>query len=288
MSTAELDRRGLWRALLHRALARGDLLGASRAFDHLRVAGAALTREEASAARAARQAVGHAIRDARWRHGHDVRYGIPVDGAALPALARHRVWSSPRLLAPLAALALTVAFVILWKPGSQGVPAPALVPAAPAVPSAVAAGGRGRTEATPQPAFLPSAAPTAIARPTFPVVGPGGVGTGTDSQPGAGTILPPLPNGWDRFLFRVIDPDGKPLANVCVIFGTADCGPARPHTNASGLWWIDFPRADALSRTWDFGFSMTGFDTQRVFVDYVPGALNVKEIRLVRKFDVGR
>ena len=85
MSTAELDRRGLWRAFLHRALRQGDLLGASRAFDHLRVAGAALTREEANAAREARIAVGHAIRDARWRQDHDVLYGIPVGGAVAAA-----------------------------------------------------------------------------------------------------------------------------------------------------------------------------------------------------------
>lgn len=286
MSTAEMDRRGLWRAFLRRALSQGDLLGASRAWDHLRVMGAALTREEAEGARAARIAVGHAIRDARWRHDHDVLYGLPVGGGGT-ALARRRAWTSPRLLAPLAAGALAIAFVLLWRPGSSALPAPALVPAAPAVPTAVALGGRGRTEATPQPIFLPSAAPTALARPTFPVVGPGGAGTGTDSQ-GTGFVLPALPNGWDRFLFRVVDPDGKPLANVCVIYGTTDCGPTRPHTNTSGLWWIDFPRGDALSRTWDFGFSLTGFDTQRVFVDYVPGAVNVKEIRLVRKFDVGR
>jgi hypothetical protein len=283
-----MDRRGLWRAFLHRALAQGDLLGASRAWDHLRVAGAALTREEAAAARAARVAVGHAIRDARWRHGHDVLYGLPVEGATLPAFTRHHVWSSPRLLAPLAAVALTLAFIVLWKPGSQGLPAPAFIPAAPAVPTAFAFSGRGRTEATPRPIALPSAAPTAIARPSFPVAGPGGAGTAIDTKDGTGAVLPAIPAGWDRFLFRVVDPDGKPLANVCVIYGTTDCGPQRPHTNASGLWWIDFPRSDALSRTWDFGFAISGFDTQRVFVDYVPGAVNVKEIRLARKFDVGR
>jgi hypothetical protein len=283
MSTASTDRRGLWRAFLRRALQQGDLLGASRAFDHLRVAGAALTREEAHAARSARIAVGHAIRDARWRQDHDVLYGIPVGGlAAVPAIARHRVWASPRLFAALGASALVITFVLLWRPGSQGIPAPAIVPAAPAVPTALAFNGRGRTEATPQPVALPSAKPTFIVQPSFPVTGPGGAGTAADSQQGTGTILPLLPNGWDRFLFRVIDPQGKPLADVCVIYGTTDCGPTRPHTNASGLWWIDFPRSDSLSHTWDFGFAMTGFATQRVFVDYVPGAVNVKEIQMVR------
>jgi hypothetical protein len=283
-----MQRRSLWRALLHRALSRGDALAASRAFDHLRVTGAALTAEEAQAARAARIAVGHAIRGARWRQDHDVLYGIPVQGVGtLPALARQHVWRSPRLLATIAAATLTIAFVLLWRPGSQGLPATALVPAAPAVPTALAVSGRGRTEATPKPIARATIAPTIAPLPSFPVTGVGGVGTGTDAS-GSGSILPPIPNGWDRFLFRVVDPDGKPLANVCVIYGTADCGPLRPHTNASGLWWIDFPRSDALSRTWDFGFAMTGFDTQRVFIDYVPGAVNVKEIRMERKFDVGR
>jgi hypothetical protein len=280
MSTAEIDRRGLWRRLLHRALAQGDLLGASRAFDHLRGAGAALTREEADAAREARIAVGHAIRDARWRHGHDVLYGIPVGGVAAPALARHRVWASPRVLGAVVAAAAMIAFVLLWRPGIQGLPAPALVPVAPAVPTALAFNGRGRTEATARPIALPSAAPTLAPRPTFPVVGPGGAGTGTDTQ-GTGFVLPALPNDWDRFLFRVVDENGKPLANVCVIYGTSDCGPTRPHTNSSGLWWIDFPRSDSLSRTWDFGFAMSGFEGQRVLVEYKPGATNVKEIRLI-------
>ena len=289
MSTAEhaLDRRGLWRSILHRALRTGDLLAASRAWDHLRVAGAALTPKEVGAARAARRAVGHAIRDARWRHDHDVRYGFPITAAELARLPRARFWASPRLLVPLVALALMLTAIFLWQPGTQGTPAP--VAAAPAQPLATVApfGGRGRTDATPAPRSLPSAAPTVAIRPIFPVVGPGGAGTAADQQ-GNGALLPPIPAGWDRFLFRVVDPAGNPVANVCVIYGTADCGPARAHTNTSGLWWIDFPRSDALSKTWDFGFAMTGYETQRVLVEYVPGTVNVKEIHLVRKLDVGR
>jgi hypothetical protein len=283
MSTAEIDRRGFWRALLHRALVRGDVLGASRAFDHLRVAGAALTREEANAARAARLAVGHAIRDARWRHDHDVLYGLPVMSAAIPALPRHRVLASPRFLAPLAAGLLVIGLIFLWRPGSQGLPAPALVPAGPAVPTAFAYSGRGRTEATPKPVALPSVAPTPVTRPVQPIVGSGpGPVAGREDGFGA-VILPPIPNGFDRFLFRVVDPSGTPLSNVCVIYGTTDCGPQRPHTDPSGLWWIDFPRSDTLSRTWDVSFAIGGFETQRAYVTYVPGAANVKEIRMVRK-----
>jgi hypothetical protein len=276
MSTAERDRRTVWRASFRHALSRGDVVGAVRAWDRLRVSGAAVTPQEADAGRAARLAVGHAIRDARWRRDHDGRFGFPILPDA-PAAPRGRAFGAAlRRVVPVAiVLALVPLALLLVRPGTSPAGQPEIVAAeASAIPTAIAASGRGRTSATIAPIVAATTAPTSVPQRTPGPTGPGGTGTAIDPVPGFLAALPPPQAGWGRFVFHVTDSfTAKPLANVCVIYGTPDCGPNRAHTNSLGLWWIDLP-GDALAKTWDFGFTLDAYAAQRIQVQYVPGVLS--------------
>ena len=107
----------------------------------------------------------------------------------------------------------------------------------------------------------------------------GGVvgGTGTKTLPPATPtpyVLPrnppQLPPGADRFLFRVIDQaTGLPLAGVCVNYGFPVCGPQDPHTNDTGLYWLDLNPGMATS--WNFRFALDGYLTATLNKTYKPG-----------------
>lgn len=91
---------------------------------------------------------------------------------------------------------------------------------------------------------------------------------------------PPVPAGYDRFTFRVVDSRTlTPLRGVCVVVGTATCTPDKPHTNALGLWWLDIPRSRAAS-LWDFRFFMDGYYTAMTQVTHTPGESRDIPIRL--------
>jgi len=63
-----------------------------------------------------------------------------------------------------------------------------------------------------------------------------------------------MPLGGNRFFFQVIDASNRsPVANVCVIYGTINCGPSDPHTNRLGYYWLDqVPNAARWSFLFDY------------------------------------
>lgn len=261
------------------------MLGAARAWDRLRVSGAAIRPEEAQAARAARGAVGHALRDARYRRHHDEdRFGFPYPGTAAPPRALSLRPSSRLGIQVLSALGLIALAVVIFSfppalPGGLPAAPPGAQPSA--APSALTGGGRGRTSATAVPVVIVQ--PTAIPTPATPAppstaspTASAGTGTGT----GIGS-LPPRLSTDDRFIFVVVDSDtSKPITGVCVTYGN-ECVADLRRTNAQGIFWVDFPRG--VARLWLFEFWMAGYEPQGRQVPYVPGEPTEPiEIRLRR------
>ena len=248
---------------------KGDALGIARAWDRLRVSGASIRPEEAEAARAARSAVGHALRDARWRRAHDDdRFGFRfgADRTAPPRISLGR--GPARALAVATAAVLLAVLVLIYQPVAPGGAQPASQPSA--APSAAAGAGRGRTSATLVPVVLASPAPASAtgAPPPDPSLRPG---PGSGAGVGAGT-LPPKPDTDDRFVFVVLDSQTiQPLSGVCVAYGG---GCDRRRSDTKGYWWIDFPRGGALADKWRFVFVLDGYQLESKEVRYVPGELN--------------
>ena len=50
----------------------------------------------------------------------------------------------------------------------------------------------------------------------------------------------------------------QPIPGVCVIAGTASCGPGKPHTDASGVWSADVPLGTP-TLLWDVRFQKAGY-----------------------------
>lgn len=281
-STADHDRRLLRRAALRLALLKGDVLAAARAWDRLRVSGAAVRPEEAEAARAARAAVGHALRDARWRRLHDDdRFGFHVTPEMPPPPRPSLLRRSRPGIGALAALGLVALVVLLSQPSAPG-GAPALDAQATAAPTGVSAAGRGRTSATLAPVVRAPATPLPTPATPAPVaVASAAPGAGTGRGIGAG-VLPPLPDTDDRFIFVVLDAQTtRPIAGVCVAYGT-ECRPDR-RTTAQGLWWIDFPRSSALADRWRFDFVLDGYVPESREIRYVPGEVNPPVAIMLRR-----
>lgn len=314
MSTAELEPRLLRRRTAFRAaLRRGGVITVARSWERLRGAAAAQSPEEVLAARAARTALGRAIRAARWRRTHPMRTTrSELSVAMLPARGPVRRGTFAVACAVLTAVALIVFLPRDARPAPAAAPpAQARVPAATPEP----AGGRGRTTATaapavalssatpvptPEPTAAPTPAPAATSGPPrtaapagqpggavggVPGGQPGGVAGGTIGGGGAATprptpspaptlnVLPqtppPMPRGANRFYFRVVDRDTRAtLANVCVIYGTVNCGPSDPHTNTLGNYWLD---ASPNSSRWTFYFVRADYWPQTVDATYEPG-----------------
>lgn len=172
-------------------------------------------------------------------------------------------------------------------------------------------------ETTPAPTAEPSAEPTAEPEPEAtedpddtprprrtrnPSASPGsgtggeagGVPGGTEGGvPGAGgtgggeNLLPDRPptlaSGYDRITFRVVDSrTRRTMTGVCVVIGTADCEPIRPHTNSRGLWWLDLPRGER-PQPYDFKFYEEGYFTATLRFTYEPGRSPTVEIRMIRR-----
>lgn len=242
------------------------------------MSGAAVKPEEAAAARAARGAVGHALRDARHRRQHDDdRFGFHYPPAVtrphtLP-LRPSRFW-----IQVLSAIGLILlGLVIFWYPGIPGFPGgPAAPPsgaqqASPAA-TAIAGGGRGRTSATFAPVVLATPQSTASASPgpivsAQPGTGPG-AGTGSGTGTGIGS-LPPRADSDYRIIFTVRDAQtGRPLKAVCVVFGS-ECD--RGHfTDAEGVTYYDFP-LEQIARPYTFTFVLQGYAVIKRDLVYSPG-----------------
>ena len=261
---AERDRRLVRRAALHLALLKGDALGIARAWDRVRVSGAAVRPEEAQAARAARAAVGHALRDARYRRTHaEDRFGFHVGGerAKGPRISLRR--GPARALVLATALVLFAVLVLIYQP---------------ILPGGARLAGRGRTSATLAPVVTitaPPAPPSAAPAPEPSASAGPASGTGI----GAGT-LPPKPETDDRFVFVLMDPQTRPLSGVCVAYG-GGCDKRR--TDAQGYWWIDFPRGGALADQWRFDFVLEGYIRETRQVRYVPGEINAPVEVILRR-----
>ena len=113
--------------------------------------------------------------------------------------------------------------------------------------------------------------------------GNGGVGSGTG---GVGVVpLPPalpgptpIPSGYVRFHGRIFDAvTGTPLPGVCIVIGSLDCGPDKPHSNSEGYWEATV----TMQPYWDFGWSKTGFASfkERLF-SFNQNDVPVADIRL--------
>ena len=80
-------------------------------------------------------------------------------------------------------------------------------------------------------------------------------------------IPPPPPNasetpapeaGLWRIEGYVVDENGKPIENACVVLGPNGCKPFSPHTDDRGYWSIDIAEGHT---TFDFYFEIPGHQT---------------------------
>ncbi|TMB63933.1 MAG: hypothetical protein E6J49_00400 [Chloroflexi bacterium] len=277
------------RARLQEALRDGDTVLAARAASRLRLDGFALSPKEFASARSVRHTLGLAIIKARM-----ARRLPPQPHTATTLRAPKR--RSRALIAALAASTLLLLLLIITgrpeeEGGGSAPPAPVAEPQ-PVLPAQILS--RGRTislaievvavEETPTPA--PTVVPTDTPRPVVtstPGAGSGGgstggSGTGSSGSGGGGgtgnrtpsptptpapTATPPVPPaGFSRLNVIVYDnTTGRPLPDVCVVIGTANCGPTAPHTDASGRWSADVA-ASSNSTLWDLYFIKTGYQRQ--------------------------
>jgi hypothetical protein len=257
----------LWSAITH-----GELTDAARASSRTRLADLPLTPEEVMASKAARATLGRAIREARLR----ATRGPAVVRRAReePAVVRRsRTW----LWAIAGAILLLFVgwFLLVGTPsgpladqargGAGGGRTVAVVP--PGL-------SRGRTLLAPPPLVVgpivvattaPSSGSNAEERPD-PADRAGGAGGGGGGG-GGGLISgpplaspvqpsPPAPTGYTRFHGRVISAStGAAIQGVCVVIGSLDCDPNKPHTNELGYWTVDL----TTQPYWDFTFKLSGY-----------------------------
>lgn len=66
----------------------------------------------------------------------------------------------------------------------------------------------------------------------------------------------PDPAIW-RFEGRVVDPDGKPLRDVCVVIGPHGCQRGSPRTDERGVYFIDLPQVPTV--VYDLYFVSDGY-----------------------------
>ncbi len=150
------------------------------------------------------------------------------------------------------------------------VPVPTLTPlpqiTPPALPTKTPTPVRGGED-------TPDVVPGSPAPTRSPGSGTGGTGTGTGGGTGAGTGTatgaPPSPTPTPslapdaaRFNILVVDAfTGLPLPDVCLIVGSGECGPTKPHTDANGHWSIDVPLTTP-TLNWDVTFIRAQYTTE--------------------------
>jgi hypothetical protein len=294
-----LDPIALRRAALYAALREGDIAAAARAWSRLRVTGASIDAPELAAAHALRGEMGRAIRVARERRSDDANV-TPVARTEVVPLPRASPWALRVALAVIALAALALALLpAIARISSVVAPAPlsAVVTPAPATAGASSlSGGRGRIEvklplravstpaavaapavaatsaptastslaptpspsATPAPSATPQPLPAPVALPTaLPPV----------STPTAALFPPPLASGFSRIRVLVVDATTLvPIPGACIVIGAPDCGPLRPHTNALGLWWVDFPTGSIAGSRFPVTIQKDGYQAVSVVV----------------------
>jgi hypothetical protein len=249
------------RAALNDALRAGDLAVAARAASRLRIRGVHLYAEEQTVARRSRLALGRAVYRARLRHAGEppriIREPIPLH----PRSPRWRRVVAAILVS--GAVVGTLALILASGLGLGGSSGDNARPATSGL-TQVTGQSRGRSSAElpivvvpePQPAE-PSAtpAPETTGRPGPP--GPAGpiVSTGGKVPLDLPGVLP----GYVRMTVAVVDDtSGRPLEDVCVIYGTLACGPEEPKTNSIGLWALDVP-VTSNPIPWDLRFEFPGY-----------------------------
>ncbi|MGH2796422.1 MAG: hypothetical protein ACRDM0_01820 [Thermoleophilaceae bacterium] len=75
--------------------------------------------------------------------------------------------------------------------------------------------------------------------------------------PPATPTAPPDPGLW-RIEGVVVDEDGEPLVEVCIVIGPHGCQPFGPRTDERGAWFLDVAEGGA---EFDFYFVKTGYQT---------------------------
>jgi hypothetical protein len=72
------------------------------------------------------------------------------------------------------------------------------------------------------------------------------------------TPTPPVSTGYVRFHGRVVDANtGRGVPGVCLVIGSLDCGPDKPHSDALGYWSVDL----TSQPYWDIKFQISGYRT---------------------------
>jgi hypothetical protein len=318
----ELDqanlRRLARRAELRRALRFGEVTEAARAASRVRVADMELPLSEREAARSTRVALGHALREARYRAA------APLTVIDIPKVrvAKGRPKRNLLPIAIMSALALLVVLLVALLPTPER-PAQTVTEN----PGGAPAGGvtiqvselsRGRTALLPEvsvvetsPSPSPAPTPAATARATVAPVGPPGAGSGTGGQGGAGSgsgtgvgsgsgrgVATPTPTpvptatptpvptptptaaaSFTRIRGRVIDSaTGAGIPGVCLVPGSLECDASSHYSDANGYWWIDV----TTGAYWDIRFQGAGYRVSRIRVFAGGREINVGNVRLLR------
>jgi hypothetical protein len=118
-------------------------------------------------------------------------------------------------------------------------------------------------EPSPTPTGTPAPAPsTAVDTAASASVAP-------PSTPAQATPTPtPQPGLW-RVEGYVVDENGNPLKNVCVVIGPHGCQRFSPHTDERGHYFLDVAANKDITTAFDFYFEMPGRET--VWWHFVPG-----------------
>lgn len=298
------------RAMLLAAIRNGDALLAARAASRLRVPGAVVAPDELALAREARRVVGRAIVNARLptRPPAALRTEAAIP---LPPAGRRHYAVAVALAAALVAAFLFSSGVGLDPDDAGGTPE---VAASEPQRAALLAVSRGRTisladevvAAQESPAPAPTVAVTATAAPARTGAPAATAGSGAGRTPGASgggsgggggivsapsptalprpTATPPVaPAGFFRFTILVYDSSsGRPLADVCVIVGTINCGAPWTLTDANGRWSADVPVTSSTT-SWDVSFVKTGYATLRRTLRLAAGRTSPYQVFLRRR-----
>lgn len=132
--------------------------------------------------------------------------------------------------------------------------APTDSPAATPIPSAGISAPVVVT--VPEPSPTPTGTPAPA--PSVPV---DTAASASVSPPPQATPTPtPQPGLW-RVEGYVVDEQGNPLKNVCVVVGPRGCQPFSPHTDERGHYYLDVAANKDVTTAFDFYFEMPGRET---------------------------
>lgn len=296
------------------ALRSGSVASRARAAARMRLPSLGLAGQDLIAAREARARLGHIIRQERLRRIAAPAAARPNRPAAARSDLAHAVTDRNRMLALAVGIALVAITAVTLLPrdvleregdGRQPATSAGPQPAEAMVARPVIRGLLGITSplfVTPSvvPVAVMTPAPATTARPqsSAPVGGGSSSGGGGDAAvrrpvpavaptgaaflPSNGLAsLPPLTPGFRRFQGLVVDAQGVPLADVCVVIGPRGCQPVQPHTDAIGSWYVDLP-VGAMNLNWDIHFVKAGYDSVATRINSATAPTTLTLVRLVK------